>query len=207
MLKILGKTPSINVRKVLWMCAEMDLPYEHEQWGSGYRSTQDPAFLALNPNATVPVIVDDGFVLWESNSICRYLAESRHRSDLLPTAPRQRAQVEQWMDWQASELNIAWRYAFMSLVRQSPEHRDGDAVRASVGSWNRLMQLLDRQLASTGAYVTGGEFTVADVLLGLSAHRWRASPIVRAELPAVDAYLERLKARKGFQLYCTSELP
>ena len=99
MLKILGKSSSINVRKVLWLCAELDLAYNHEQWGAGFRSTQVPEFIALNPNATVPVIVDDGFVLWESNAICRYLASEHQRADLLPDEPQARALVEQWMDW------------------------------------------------------------------------------------------------------------
>ena len=115
MLKILGKSPSINVRKVLWTCAELGLPYEQEQWGAGFQATDDPAFKALNPNALVPVIVDGEVVLWESNTICRYLARRQGRSDLLPTDAFARAKVEQWMDWQAGELNNAWRVAFMAV--------------------------------------------------------------------------------------------
>lgn len=109
MLKLLGKSSSINVRKVLWLCTELGLVIDHEEWGAGFRPTQDADFLALNPNALVPVIMDDGFVLWESNTICRYLALRDGRSDLLPAAPRERARVEQWMDWQATEFNNAWR--------------------------------------------------------------------------------------------------
>ena len=121
MLRILGKESSINVRKVLWTCDELGLAVEREDWGSGFRTTDDPAFLRLNPNAMVPVIDDGGFVLWESNTICRYLA-TKHRSlALLPSEPQQRARVEQWMDWQATELNNAWRYAFMGLVRHLRE--------------------------------------------------------------------------------------
>ncbi len=93
MLKILGKSSSINVRKVLWLCAEIDLPYEHEQWGSGFRTTDTAEFKALNPNATVPVIVDGDFVLWESNAICRYLAARQQRVDLLPAGGPGRARV------------------------------------------------------------------------------------------------------------------
>ena len=114
-LKILGRTSSINVRKVLWTCAELSRDFEREDWGSGFRPTQDPAFLALNPNALVPVLIenegDGDFVLWESNTICRYLAAKAARDDLLPASPRDRAEVERWMDWQAGELNNAWRYA------------------------------------------------------------------------------------------------
>lgn len=63
MLKLLGKASSINVRKVLWTCQELGLTLEREDWGSGYRSTQEPAFLALNPNGLVPVLIDGARVL------------------------------------------------------------------------------------------------------------------------------------------------
>lgn len=198
MLKILGKSSSINVRKVLWLCAEIDLPFEQEQWGSGFRSTDAPGFKALNPNATVPVIVDGDFVLWESNAICRYLAGRQQRSDLLPADGAARARVEQWMDWQATELNNSWRYAFMGLVRQSPAHSDRDAIATGVASWNRHMSILDAQLSRTGAYATGSGFTLADIVLGLSTNRWFMTPMDRPNLPAVQAYYDRLGERPGF---------
>jgi len=207
MLKVLGKSSSINVRKVLWLCAEMDLPYEHEQWGSGYRSTETPEFVALNPNAMVPVIKDGSFVLWESNTICRYLASRSERSDLYPTDPECRARVEQWMDWQATELNNAWRFAFMALVRKSPAHNDPQTLGASVANWNRHMQMLDAQLARTGAFVTGDNFTLADVVLGLSTNRWYMTPMARPDLPAVQAYFERLSQRPAFRLHGRNGTP
>lgn len=198
-MRILGKPTSINVRKVLWTCVELGLEYSLEPWGSGFRDTNEPSFLALNPNALVPVLIDGDFVLWESNAICRYLAASRGAEWLLPSAPRARARVEQWMDWQCAELNPAWRYAHMALVRKSPAHADPAAIDASIAQWNRQMAILDAQLARTGAYVTGDEFTLADVVLGLSTHRFFAAPIERRALPAVAAYYERLTARAGFR--------
>ena len=105
MLRVLGQSASINVRKVLWTCAELDLHVEHVE--------SDPQLLAKNPNALVPVIQDGDFILWESNAICRYLAGKHPRGTLLPEDPAGRARVEQWMDWQATELNSAWRHAFM----------------------------------------------------------------------------------------------
>jgi len=208
MLKILGKTSSINVRKVLWTCAELGLAYEQEDWGSGFRATDTPEFLALNPNAMVPVIVDGPTTLWESNTICRYLAGKHGRSDLLPGEPAARALVEQWMDWQAGELNNSWRYAFMALVRQSPQHTDGAAIAASISNWNRHMGILERQLQSSGMYVTGEQFTLADVVLGLSANRWSSTPMERPDYPAVAAYLERLaqRAGDGFARHCRNGL-
>jgi glutathione S-transferase len=198
MLKILGKPISINVRKVLWVCEELALPYEHEAWGAGYRDTQVPEFLALNPNALVPVVVDGDAVLWESNTICRYLAARQGREDLLPRDVLARAHVEQWMDWQAGELNNSWRYAFMGLVRHSEAHRDAAAIEASAAAWNRHMVILERQLDKSGHFVTGEVFTLADIVLGLSVNRWFMTPIERPVLPLVQAYYDRLATRPGF---------
>ena len=207
MLQVLGRISSINVRKVLWACDEIGIAYERSDWGLGFRPTQSPEFLALNPNALVPVIVEDdgAFVLWESNAICRYLAARHDREDLLPTEPRDRAHVEQWMDWQAGELNNAWRYAFMSLVRKSAAHADAAAIEASRAAWNRHMRILDTQLAKTGAFAAGAAFTLADIVLGLSVHRWRMTPMDKPALPAVAAYVERLRARAGFLQHAAKE--
>ncbi|MDB5907937.1 MAG: glutathione S-transferase, C-terminal domain protein [Massilia sp.] len=207
MLKILGKSTSINVRKVLWTCAELGLPYQHEEWGRRFRPTSEPEFLALNPNAMVPVIVDDGLVLWESNTICRYLCAQHGGESLLPAAPKERARVEQWMDWQATELNTAWRYAFMALVRRSAAHADGAQIQASIASWNRQLGILDGQLHSTGAFVAGDSFTLADIVLGLSINRWLLTPIERPVYPALAVYYQRLHERVGFAAFCGNGIP
>jgi glutathione S-transferase len=207
MLKILGRASSINVRKVLWTCAEIGLPFEREDWGIGFKPTNDPAFTALNPNALVPVVCDGDFVLWESNTICRWLAAEHARDSLLPSAPRERALVERWMDWQATELNNAWRYAFYALVRKSAQHQDAAEIQDSVQQWNRTMSLFDAQLQSTGAYAAGEHFTLADVVLGVSTHRWLSTPIERAALPHVAAYIARLRERPGFQQHVPSGGP
>jgi glutathione S-transferase len=203
MLRILGKASSINVRKVLWTCAELGISFEREDWGSGFRSTREPAFLSLNPNAMVPVIVDGDVVLWESNTICRYLV-ARHGEDspLLPREPAARARVEQWMDWQATELNNAWRYAFMALVRNSPAHTDPAQVDNSIAQWNRHMGILEQQLANTGAYAAGPAFSLADVMLGLSLNRWLMTPMERPDYPAIRAYAELLRQRPGCLEFC-----
>jgi glutathione S-transferase len=207
MLKVLGKPSSINVRKVLWTCEEIGRPVELEPYGTGFKPTDTPEFKAMNPNAQVPVIVDDGLVLWESNTICRYLAAHAGREDLLPSAPGARARVEQWMDWQATDLNSAWRYAFMALVRQSPAHQDPAAIAASVAEWNRLMRIADAQIARTGAFIAGDAFTLADVVVGLSTHRWFMAPIERPPLRAVKDYYERLSERPGFRLHGRNGMP
>ena len=208
MLKVLGKPTSINVRKVLWLCEELALPYARENWGGDGRSTHEPEFLALNPNAMVPVIVDDGAVLWESNTICRYLAGKHGREDLLPRDALARARVEQWMDWQVGDMNNAWRYAYMHLVRKSPAHQDPTAVQASIASWNRHVTILERQLEKSGGdFVTGSTFTLADIVLGLSVNRWFMTPIERPVLPHVQAYYDRLATRPGFRLHGRNGMP
>ena len=124
MLKVLGKATSINVRKVLWTCDELGLPFEREDWGSGFRDTRTPDYLSLNPNGLVPVLIDGDTVLWESNTIIRYLATAYGGAELLPAAPAARARIEQWMDWQATEFNSSWRYAFQALVRAEARTQD-----------------------------------------------------------------------------------
>lgn len=205
MLNILGKATSINVRKVLWTCVELDLPFTREDWGAGLRPTREPAFLALNPNAMVPVLRDGDFVLWESNSIIRYLANQyggQRNPALYPAAARPRARVDQWLDWQAADLNRSWSYAFMALARQSPAHQDAAAITASCRDWAHFMDILERRLQTTGAYVAGAAFTLADIAVGLSVNRWFQTPLddaLRPDLPAVAAYYDRLAARPGYR--------
>ncbi|WP_413742578.1 glutathione S-transferase family protein [Sodalis sp. RH15] len=198
MLKILGRSSSINVRKVLWACAELGIEYQREDWGNGFKSTHSPEFLALNPNAMVPVIQDEDFVLWESNTIIRYLARAYRGESLYPAAPKIRAGIDRWIDWQAADLNPAWSYVFSALVRHNPEHPDPERIKAAAASWADKMSILEGQLKATGAFVAGPAFTLADIPIGLSVHRWFSTPLQRPDLPAVSAYYERLSLRPAF---------
>ncbi|AJC21033.1 glutathione S-transferase family protein [Pandoraea pulmonicola] len=209
MLRILGRPGSINVRKVLWLSHELGIPFRNEPWGDGdaSRKLDDPAFAALNPNRMVPVIDDDGFVMWESNSILRYLVTSRERTDLYPVAPRERARIDQWIDWQASDLNAAWRYPFKSLVRHTPGYDDADKLAAEVHGWTEFMRVLDAQLQATQAFVCGDTFTLADIVIGLSVHRWFSTPIDHPWMEGVSTYYERLSTRDGFRLFGRNGTP
>ncbi|MDI1286626.1 MAG: glutathione S-transferase N-terminal domain-containing protein [Reyranella sp.] len=191
-LRIIGKASSINVRKVLWACEELGLAFN--------RSDEGPE-LAHNPNGLVPVIVDGDFVLWESNTILRYLTGRQGALSLLPSEPRARAEVEKWIDWQATEFNTAWRYAFMALVRRNPAYSDARQIEASSREWARMVGILDAQLAETKAFVAGATFTLADIPIGLSVNRWFMTPMSRPSFPAVEAYYERLSARPAFLTY------
>ncbi len=133
-----------------------------------------------------------------SNTILRYLAASHGAVELLPVAPRERAQVEKWMDWQATEFNSSWRYAFQALVRNNPAFSDPAEIDASVAAWSRNVRILDAQLAAA-AYVAGDRFTLADVPIGLSVNRWFMTPIPdRPDYPAVSAYYDRLSLRPAY---------
>jgi glutathione S-transferase len=189
MLRVLGKASSINVRKVLWTCEEI---------GIAYTRADDGPELAQNPNGLVPVIVDGDFVLWESNSIIRYLANKWAADALLPREPQARAEVDRWIDWQATELNSSWRYAFSAIVRRNPAFGDVRQVEASTVDWARMMSILDDHVAITGAYVAGATFTLADIPIGLSVNRWFMTPLQRPAFAAVAAYYERLSARPAF---------
>lgn len=203
-LRILGKASSINVRKVLWTCIELDLPHVREDWGSGFAPTDTPGFLAMNPQGLVPVLQVGADFLWESNTICRYLASG---SELLPSAPLARAHVEKWMDWQATELNGAWRYAFMALVCRHPDFTDPRQIEAGIAGWNCQMGILERRLQQTGAFVAGAAFTLADVVLGLSVNRWRLTPMPRPDCPAIAAYEARLAQRPGYRRHGANGMP
>jgi len=207
MLKILGRDTSINVRKVLWTCAELNLPFERENWGTGFRSTDTPEFLSLNPNGMVPVLKDGDFVLWESNSIIRYLAARYSGEHLYPADPLARARVDQWMDWQATDLNKSWSYPFLALVRKLPSHQDREALAAACASWSTHMGILDRQLQSTGRFVAGEQFTLADIPIGLSVNRWFGTPFAQPDFPSVTAYFERLSQRDGYRRFGRNGIP
>lgn len=199
MLKIYGHAGSINVRKVLWLCEELGLGFEREDWGGTFRSTAEPAFRALNPFGMIPVIDDEGFVLAESNTILRYLATNRARTDLLPAAAKARAQVEAWMDWQASDLNNAWRAVFQARVRNNLAI-SAEAAEASATAFNDAVRIVNAALGGGREFLCGG-FSLADIVIGLSLHRWKSVPMHRPALTHVDAYYARLCERPGFQRY------
>lgn len=207
MLTILGRTSSINVRKVLWLCDELDLDYLREEWGDGFQSTHSPEFMALNPNAMVPVLKDDELVIWESNAILRYLANAYGGEWLYPLHPQSRAPIDQWMDWQSTELNTSWRYAFMSLVRHSPAHQDPRLLAAACKGWSHTMSILNQQLEKTGHYVAGRNFTLADIPIGLAVNRWFETPLDHPDYPAVRHYYERLTERHGYTVWGRNGTP
>ena len=196
MLRILGKASSINVRKVLWTCAELTLPFELEEWGSGFKPTDTPAFLALNPNAMVPVIQDEDFTLWESNTIVRYLCARYAPGQLYPEALPARFVAEQWMDWQQTTLNPAGRDAFMQWIRTPATQRNDALIQRSVAATEALLALLDAHLAHQ-PFMAGEHFTMADIPVGCEIHRWWGLPQERTARPHLERWFQALRERPG----------
>ncbi len=206
MLTIYGHSSSSNVRKVLWTCRELGRPFRHVDAQGSDLLASDPGFRRLNPNGQVPVIEDGGFVLWESNTIVRYLAAQRRRFDLLPEASPARALVEQWMDWQATDLYLAYREIFYGLVR-SPGSVSAARIEICRQAWIEKMAILDERLRGTGSYVAGAEFTLADIPIGIAVNRWFMTPIERPSFEYVKAYYDRLSMREGYRLYGRNGTP
>lgn len=205
-LRILGRVTSINVRKVRWTADLIGIEYETEVWGMPDRDPRVPEFLALNPNAQVPVIIDDGFVLWESNAIMRYLAESR-RSGLWPVLPQERGMVDQWLTWQVAELNAQWGYAVYALLRKNPAFTDEARIADSISKWSARMQILEDQLVKGGGFAANGRLSIADIGLVLSSHRWFSTPFDRPEFPAIREHYDRLKATEEGRKYLGEGTP
>lgn len=207
MLRILGRITSINARKVLWAADEMGLQYEHEVWGRPHRDPKVPEFLKMNPNGLVPVIIDDGFVLWESNAILRYLAD-KTGSDLLPADARERAVVDQWLTWMVSELNPSWAYIVPAKLRGDPPNPDPDRLAEAAAKWTKAMGILEGHLARTNGHVANGRFSLADIAMGLAVHRWESVAFEdKPDLVAVGAYYDGMRARPAAAKYLSAATP
>ncbi len=193
MLKVWGRINSVNVQKAMLCVEELALPYERVDAGMHFGVTKTPDYLAMNPNARVPTIDDDGFVLWESNAIVRYLAAKHSAGRLWPTDPQARADVDRWMDWQQTSHNPPLTTLFWGLVR-SPgaiAPKDLDEAKAAMVD---LMAMLDARLESR-AWIGGETFTMGDCVLGPALHRWRNIPLDREPRPNVERYYAALMRR------------
>ena len=196
MLKIWGRINSVNVKKALWAADELGLKYERVNAGMEHGVTKTPEYLKMNPNSLVPTIDDDGFVLWESNSIVRYLAAKHGMGTLCPKDLRARADAERWMDW-AFTLQNAMRPVFWGLIRTPPEKRDPKAIEEGRLKSIDTLQVLEKSLQGK-AYVAGAAFTMGDIPVGCEVQRFMRVPIERPRLPNVDAWFERLRQRPAF---------
>jgi glutathione S-transferase len=201
MLTIYGRTNSVNVQKVLWCLAELAVPYRRIDAGLEHGLNKEPWYLALNPNGTVPLLQRGEFTLWESNTIVRYLAAKHGLGSLCPASLETRALAERWMDWQLATLVWPVSIVFQNLVRRQAAERDVAAVERNIDLANRAMSILDAHLERR-PYVAGDTFTMGDIPVGATAHRWlEILGIERPPFAAVCAWRARLAERAGFRTH------
>ena len=198
MIKIWGRANSINVQKALWTVEELSIPYERIDAGLQYGVNNEDWFGDLNPNRTIPTIEDGDFILWESNVIVRYLAEHYGPEGFYPTAPQQKALMEQWMDWQQTTVMLDLGPLFLSLVRTAEEDRDQGLVERTAENMQAHMAILNNHLSGRD-FILGSEMTCADIPLGAVAYRWYALNVAHSDFPALQAWYNRLQDSASYR--------
>ncbi len=201
MMKIWGRTNSINVQKVLWCCAELGLEYERVDAGLAFGVNDTPEYKAMNPNGLVPTIDDGGFILWESHAIVRYLARKHGTGTLWPQDARAAADADRWMEWYSTTLWLNLRPIFHNLVRTPPEKRNMGEVEEARKRLAANFGILDKHLAGRD-YLAGQTVTVADIPLGVASYRWFNLPLERPAMANVERWYRRLCERPAFKQHC-----
>ena len=197
MLKIWGRVNSVNVKKALWCLEELKLPYQRVDAGMQFGVVDTPEYRRLNPNGVVPTIDDDGFVLWESHTIVRYLSMKHGRGTLWPADDRTWAEASKWMDWAFTFL-ASMRPVFWNLVRTPPEKRDMAAVEDGRKKCAQLAGMLDAALSGR-RYVAGDGFTMGDIPVGCHMHLWLRLPLERPRHPNLEGWFARLLERPAYR--------
>lgn len=194
MLTIWGRLNSHNVKKVAWLAVELGLDFERIDVGG--RFGMDQAYLAKNPNALIPTIEDGKVVLWESNTILRYLAAQYGGERWCPADPVRRALADRWLDWQFGYAD-AQRDAFLHNVRKPEAEREPDLIAASVAASARHLTVMEQHLGKA-PWLSGAEFGIGDIPMGVYAYTWFSLPIDRPSFPAIEAWYARIRERPGF---------
>ncbi len=205
MLKIWGRTNSINVQKVMWCVAELGLPFERSDAGGAFGGLDTPEYKSKNPNSRIPTIDDNGVIVWESNTVVRYLAARYGAGKLWPVDPAQRSEADRWMDWQQTTLAPDMFPVFWGLVRTPPEKRDLGAIKAAGERLAASFALLDKHL-SLREFVAGGELTMGDIPVGCAFWRYSKLDVPKPRLAACDAWHQRLQERPGFRQHVAMPL-
>jgi glutathione S-transferase len=205
MLKVWGRVNSINVQKVLWALEELQVAYERVDAGMAFGVVNEPFYKRMNPNSRVPTIEDDGFVLWESNAIVRYLAAKHGAGTLWPTDLKVRADSDRWMDWISNHVNPLVTPVFWALVRTPADKRNPAQIEADAEKIAQQCQILEQCLAGR-SYVAGEQFSMGDIVVGVTVHRWYALDVKRPRLASIEAYHARLKERPAFKKHIMQPL-
>ena len=196
MLRLLGRNTSGNVQKVIFLLEELGTPYTREDYGRQFNNTQDAAYLKLNPNGKVPTLVDGDTVIWESNTILRYLAGKHKNETLYPSELGARTQVERWMDWLLAAVN----YQYVQVFKDSkkPANERAGSFEADAKELATQLSILDGAMAGK-SWIAGKDFTIADIALGPIVHRCLDFPIALPALSNLKAWREKLKERPAFK--------
>ena len=199
MIKIWGRNTSSNVQKVMWAIGEMKLPHQRIDVGGAFGKNNEAPYLAMNPNGLVPTLEEeDGFTLWESNSIVRYLAAKNVDRTLEPADLRTRARAQKWMDWQLSVMGPAITPVFWGLIRTPPEKRDANAIAAGKAKTVAAAKMLDEQLGKT-AYLAGDAFSYGDIPVGIMVYRYVQLIPERPSMPNLDRWYAAISSRQAFR--------
>jgi len=199
MLKVWGRRSSFNVQKVLWLIGELGLAYEHIPAGGSFGPLDTPQFLAMNPHGRVPVIDDEGVVVWESHTILRYLAARFGGARWWPEDPAARSMAERWMDWSQTALQPDFLMGvFWGFYRTPDLQRDWPAIHAKIAACAAHFQLLDRMLERR-RFLLGEDLTLADLPAGTALYRYFELEIERPAMPHVEAWYRRLQQRPAYR--------
>lgn len=197
-IKIWGRNDSSNVQKVLWCCGELGIEFDRVDVGGKFGGNKDKPYLDMNPNGLVPTIADGGLILWESNTIVRYLTEKYGGGKLIEATPEGRAKSSRWMDWQLTTLNTSIVPLFWALVRTPVEKRDAAAIQANIAKSAASWKIVDDELAKHD-YLAGKNFTIGDIPVGVWAYRWFNLPIERPKLDHLTRWYGELRQRAPYQ--------
>ena len=192
-MKLLGRKTSGNVQKVMFLLEELKMPYDRVDVGRQFNNTQTPEYLAKNPNAKVPTLEDGEVIIWESNTILRYIA-NKAKSNLYPTDPARRTQVERWMDWQLASLNNPYLAMFRE-AKLEPAKRSADFATQEKDLGAQL-SILDKTM---GKWVAGDEMTLADICLAPIVYRCLRFGVQLPDLPNVKKWDATISAREAFK--------
>ena len=200
MIKMWGRNTSSNVQKAMWAVGELGLECERIDIGGPFGKNKEPKYLAMNPNGLVPTLEEeDGFLLWESNSVVRYLAGKHDRTGVLePRDARQRALASQWMDWQLSVLGPAITPVFWGLIRTPEDKRDMAAIKTGQDRTVAAMQIMDAQLGKT-KFMAGEAFSYGDIPVGVMCYRYMQLVPDRPATPNLDRWYAAISGRKAFK--------
>jgi glutathione S-transferase len=197
MLRILGRGTSGNVQKVVWLLEELAEPYKREDYGRQFNNTQTEEYLRLNPSGKVPTLVDGEAVVWESNTILRYLCNRlAGGAALYPSDPAARSQIERWMDWQLASLNGP----YLGVFREAKKKEEERAASFAADAKELIAQLEMLEKGTAGRpWLAGANFSVADICLGPIVDRVLGFPVSLPALPGLRAWHGKVVAREAYK--------